>query len=207
MTRKKIEIQETETEETLEPYDSDSITQNIEGVLSAQDFAINLVGESAQQSAFAEYFIQNFIFYNKSLDEWSLDLQVELPKNASPQDLQKASILLANNLQVAAHFKAIATSIYNALVSGLKLQKDDLTNGLVRNFLRANVSRPAAKVLDSMVESHMKDGALSRESAKLAKDFWTQKYDALVEVRKCIEQINLSIITEQKYTIGETTED
>ena len=191
-----------DADETLAEYDPQKVAEAVEEVPTSVDFTDKLVETSEAQSAYAQYFIENFMFYGKSLDDWSVDLQVPIPKNPSQQDLQEMTVLLANNLQIAAHFKAVAGSIYNGLLSGTKLQRDDLINALVRHYLRANLDRPAVKVLESMAESYMKDGAVSRESAKLAKDFWTQKYEALVEVRKCIEQINLSIITEHKYAGG-----
>jgi hypothetical protein len=198
MTKKPAKTEE----ETLADYDPQNVAAAVEDVSSAKDFADSLIAQSETQSAYAQYFIENFMFYGKSLDDWSIDLQVEIPRQPRQHQLQDISVTLATNIQIVAHFKAVANSIYSGLLSGLKLQKDDLINALVRHYLRSNLDRPAVKVLDSMAESYMKDGAISRESAKLVKDFWTQKYDALIEVRKCLEQINLSIITEHKYSGG-----
>lgn len=190
---------EETTEETDYIFDPSEAAEAVE---TAEDFRDRILSISGTSSTHAQHFSENFIFYDKSLEEWSRQLQVAVPQSPTPQQLQGLYIELANNLQIAGHFKAVANSIYSALSSGMKIQRDDLINALVNHHLRANVTRPAAKVLESMADSYMKDSTISRESAKLAKDFWTQKYDALIEVRKCLEQLNMSIITEHKYAGG-----
>lgn len=176
--------------------------EGVTGVETAEDFSNRILGSSVTTSGYAEHFIENFSFYGKSLEDWAADLQVKVPEDAEPHELRRLWIRLANNVQIAGHFKAVSTSIYNAMASGMKIQKDDLINALVRHYINAGIRRPAAEVLKSMADSYMKDSTMSRESAKLSKDFWQQKYESLVEVRKCLEQLNMSIITEHKYAGG-----
>lgn len=188
-----------ETEEDKPRFDPDDAVQQVD---TAQDFSDRILGSSVTTSGYLEHFTEHFEFYGQTLEQWAAELQVIVPKQADPHELRSLWIQLANNIQVAGHFKAVSASIYNVLSSGMKIQRDDLINALVGHYVKSNVSRPGVKILESMADSYMKDSTVSRESAKLCKDFWTQKYDSLVEVRKCLEQLNMSIITEHKYAGG-----
>jgi len=184
------------------PFNPDEVAASAP---TAQDFVDRILGSSVTSSGYAEHFVDNFTFFGRSLEEWATELQVSIPEHANLHDIKGLWIQLANNIQIAGHFKATSVSIYNAMASGIKIQKDDIITSLVTHYVNANLTRPAAKVLEAMADSYMKDSTVSKESAKLCKDFWNQKYDSLVEVRKSLEQLLMTIITENKYA-GTTDE-
>ena len=144
-------------------------------------------------------FTTEFSFYGKSLDEWSNELAVPVPDKIDPDLMRQLYVKLANNIQVATHFYTVASTVSSSMTSGSRIKKADLVAAIVDQYEKGNATRPAATVIERMADSYMSDTQTMKIVAKIVKDFWRQKLDSLIEVRRCLEQIGISIHTEMKY--------
>jgi hypothetical protein len=154
---------------------------------------------AAAHSAATEAFVDNFMFYDKSLNEWSDQLAVPIAGNPTPLEIRKLYIKLANNIQVASHFYSVSNTINGTIVGGGQIKKSDLVTALVHDYERRNAKRPAREVLERMADSYMKSTVSTRVASKIVKEFWKQRLDSLIEVRKCLESISMSVAMEMKY--------
>jgi len=154
---------------------------------------------AAAHAAATQMFTQKFMFYGKPLSEWSDELAVPIAKGIQPEGMRDLYVKLANNIQVASHFHSVASTINSTLVGGGQIKHSDLVKAIVDSYLSKNATRPAASIIDEMAKSYMRDTTSTRVASKIVKDFWKQKLDALVEVRKCLEQVGISIHSEMKY--------
>lgn len=104
---------------------------------------------------------------------------------------------------MASHYKTVSSNLYTAITSSTNAQRNTIISNIVNETKNQNARRPAKDIIESMAEDFLKDIRNAELVAKIYKDFWTQKLDALIEIRKCIEQMNFSITTEMKYLEGQ----
>ena len=169
-----------------------------EGIVDA------ITEQSIVYNDLAPMFIESFRFYDRSLQEWSAAIKIVVPKNPKPQDIQDIFGQLTYAIGLTAHYKAISSSLHLAITNGSNLQKSELIEKLVNDYAAGSARRPAKDVLEHMAESMMKDVINGGLVSKIVKDFWSQKYESLIEIRKCVEQLSLSMVTEMKYLQGNT---
>jgi hypothetical protein len=150
-------------------------------------------------AAATESYVKKFVFYNKPLSQWSDELAVVVPSNPTPEQMRGLYVKLANNIQVASHFHSVASTINSTLVGGGQIKQSDLVKAIVDSYAKAKATRPAATIIEEMAKSYMRDTTSTRVAAKVVKDFWKNKVDTLTEVRKCMEQIGISLTAEMKY--------
>ena len=68
------------------------------------------------------------------------------------------------------------------------------------NYGKRGAKRPAAVVIERMAESYMSSTVSARVAAKIVKSFWKERWNTLLEVRKILEQIGMSLHVEMKWT-------
>lgn len=160
-----------------------------------------LLEAAATHAAATEAFANKFMFYGKPLQQWSDELAVEVDKDKdlTPENMRHLYVKLANNIQIASHFYSIASTINSTLVGGGQIKQADLVTAIVNQYAKTKARRPSGSVIEKMAESYMKSTTSTRVAAKLVKEFWRHRLDALTEVRKCLEQIGISMHTEMKY--------
>ena len=164
---------------------------------------IEVVKEGSEiYSEITSSFVQEFVFYEKTLYEWATDLMIEIP---NARDLDEVSyrdllITLANNIQLASNYHSVASSMTDAITGGNSIKKSDVVNAIVMNYGKRGARRPAGAVIERMAESYMSSTVSARVAAKIVKNFWKQRLDTLLEVRKILEQIGMSLHVEMKWT-------
>lgn len=183
--------------------DDDKIdSQETEHEVSANTI-IEVVKEGSEiYSEITSSFVQEFVFYEKTLYEWATDLMIQIP---NARDLDEVSyrdllITLANNIQLASNYHSVASSMTDAITGGNSIKKSDVVNAIVMNYGKRGARRPAAAVIERMAESYMSSTVSARVAAKIVKNFWKQRLDTLLEVRKILEQIGMSLHVEMKWT-------
>lgn len=149
-------------------------------------------------AAATQAFANNFEFYGKSLTEWSHELAVLVPEDPTPDELRRLFAKVARNIQLATDLYSRANSISSAIVGGGNLKKSDLVAALVERYRIQNAKRPAASVLERMADSYMNSTVSSRVAARIAKEFFRDRRDVLIETRKCLEQIGFTLHLELK---------
>ena len=164
---------------------------------------LDVVKEGAEiYSEITSSFIQEFVFYEKTLYEWASDLMLDIPK---PKDLDEESfrallVQLADNIQIASNYYSVAASITEAVTGGNSIKKSDVISAIVSTYARKGAKRPAASVIDRMAESYMSSTISARVASKIVKDFWKQRLETLEKLRKVLEQIGMSLHMEMKWT-------
>jgi hypothetical protein len=127
---------------------------------------------------------------------------IEIPpaKTLDPQKFREVMIQLAKNVQIANNYYSVSCTIEDAISGGNSIKKSDVTAAIVQRYASKGAKRPAATVIDQMAESYMSGTISARVSSKMVKNFWKQRLDMLLEVRKILEQVSMSIHVEMKWT-------
>jgi len=164
---------------------------------------LEVIQEGAQiYTEISSSFIQSFIFYEKTLYNWASELMIEIPdaRDLDPMKFREVLIKLARNTQVANNYYSVSCSIGDAIAGGNSIRKSDVVNAIVNNYAKKGAKRPAATVIEQMADSYMSSTLSARVASKLVKNFWKQRIDMLLEVRKIMEQVGISLHVEMKWT-------
>ena len=116
-------------------------------------------------------FIQDFVFYEKTLYEWANDLMIELPAARTLDELTFRELLvkLANNIQISSNYYSVASSMTEAIGGGNNIKKSDVVNALVLNFQKRGAKRPAAAVIERMADSYLSSTVSAKIAANIVK--------------------------------------
>jgi hypothetical protein len=178
---------------------SEEEIQDAPATSSVEDIMEEVVAGAATHSAATEIFMDNFVFYDKSLSAWLDEMALEIPKELTPEDLRSLYIELAYKIQKASNFYSIASSIHGGLIDGGEIKKSDLVNSIINKYSKEIKKRPAANIIERMADSYMNGTIHTKIAARIVKDFWKERRDTLIELRKCLEQIAIGFHTEMKY--------
>ncbi len=163
---------------------------------------IDVVKEGSEiYSEVTAAFVKDFVFYDKTLYEWATELMIHIPKARDLDEIGFRALLidLANNIQVASNYHSVASSMADAITGGNSIKKSDVVNAIVMNYGKRGAKRPAAVVIERMADSYMSSTVSARVAARIVKTFWKQRLDTLLEVRKILEQIGMSLHVEMKW--------
>lgn len=162
---------------------------------------MDVVAQGAEiYSEITSSFIQEFVFYEKTLYEWATDLTIDIPKNLSEEIFRSILMQLARNLQLASNYHSVAASITDAIAGGNAIKKSDVVHAIVSSFAKKGAKRPAATVIEQMADSYMSSTISAKVASRIVKNFWKQRIDTLLELRKILEQIGMSLHVEMKWT-------
>lgn len=167
--------------------------------ITPEDLFNKLLEDVAAHQTATEAFVANFSFYGRTLKEHADALWIEVPKKMTPEQYRDVFTQLAHNIQIASHFYVVASTISNALSGGNGAKKADLMKAIAETYDKRNKRRPGVDLIDKMADSYMSGTVSVTIAARIVKDFWKQKLESLIEVRKCVEQIGLSQNMEMKY--------
>ena len=168
--------------------------------IDINDLMQEIVDGAQAHSAATETFVDNFVFYDRSLSQWLDEMAMrQPPENPGPHDMQVLYVDLAMKIQRASNYYTIANAIYGSLSNGSNIKKSDLVSALVQKFAESNAKRPAATIIEKMADSYMNGTVHTRIAAKIVKDFWKERRDTLIEMRKCFEQASISIAIDLKH--------
>lgn len=169
---------------------------------TSEDIVAMLKEGAELYTTITESFVADFIFYDKTLYDWLLYLDIDVPK-AKDLDIVKFRALLldlVSKLQIASNYYSVASSMVDAIGGGNSMKKSDIINMLVANYAAKGAKRPAATVIESMADSYLTSTVSAEKAAKIVKNFWKQRLDTLLDLRKLFEQIGVSLSVEMKFT-------
>lgn len=164
---------------------------------------LEVIQEGAEvYSEITASFIKGFVFYEKTLYQWASELMIDIPNAKDLDSLKFREILLAlaTNTQIANNYYSVSASIGDAIAGGNSIKKSDVVTAIVQTYAKKGAKRPAATVIDQMAESYMSSTLSAKVASKLVKNFWKQRIDMLLEVRKIMEQVGMSLHVEMKWT-------
>lgn len=170
--------------------------------IEAEDLVDELKLGAETYSQITEAFIKEFVFYDKTLYQWANDLMIDVPsaKSLDIQNFRELLTQLATNIQISSNYYSLAASMVDAIGGGNSMKKSDLVNIIVGNYAAKGAKRPAASVIERMADSYLSNTVSAEKAAKIVKNFWKQRFDTLLELRKVFEQIGLSLSVEMKFT-------
>lgn len=176
-------------------------TQEIENV--APNTVIKDISASAEMyTEITENFIRQFVFYEKTLFEWANHLMIHVPKlnDLSVDTFRQILLDLIENTQIASNYYSLASSMVEAISGGSNMKRSDIVRSIVNNYAARNAKRPAAAVIERMADSYLSTTVPTSIAAKIVKNFWKQRLETLLELRKLVEQIGMSLHVEIKFT-------
>jgi hypothetical protein len=147
-------------------------------------------------------FVNDFVFYEKTLYEWTNSLIIKIPptKTLTLANFRSLLLELAKNLQTASNYYSVACSMAETINSGNSIKKADIVRLIVSNYATKGAKRPAASVIEKMADAYLSNTISAERAAKIVKTFWKQRLDTLLDLRKVFEQIGLSLSVEMKFT-------
>ena len=169
--------------------------QTVEGIIE------EVVNGGAAHTVVTESFQNAFMFYGKSLYEWMAEMSVSIPRDLTPADLRNLWVEIAVKHQRAANYYSIASAIHGGIVSGGETKKSELVSKLIESYATGRKTRPAAQIIERMADSYLTSTIHTRIAARIVKDFWKERRDTLVEIRKCLEQVSIAMHSEMKYQV------
>lgn len=169
----------------------------------APNTVIKDISASAEMyTEITENFVREFVFYERTLFEWANQLMVEVPsrKDLTVESFRQILLDLLENTQIASNYYSLAASMVEAINGGSSMKKSDIVRSIVNNYAARNAKRPAAAVIEKMADSYLSTTVPTGIAAKIVKNFWKQRLDTLLELRKIVEQIGMSLHVEIKFT-------
>lgn len=151
------------------------------------------------QNEASDLFMNGFEFQGKTLIEWLEDTSVHIPEEITPEIFRATCTKVANKLQKASYYYTISNSVYNALESGSNTKKADIIVALMSKMDSSKGRRPAAETIKEAANSFIKDTLNSKSVARVLRDFWKERKDVLLEIRKILDMMAISMHVEIKY--------
>tara|TARA_S200000501_G_scaffold364393_1_gene396535 strand:+ start:66 stop:611 length:546 start_codon:yes stop_codon:yes gene_type:complete len=170
--------------------------------VTSEDIIDSLKQGSEIYTNITEAFAKEFMFYDKTLYQWAGELMIEIPapKAVDLVSFRTTLLELATKLQIASNYYSVACSMVDTIGGGNNMKKSDIMSLLVSNYAAKGAKRPAASVLERMADSYLTNTVSAEKAAKIVKNFWKQRVDTLLDLRKVFEQIGLSLSVEIKFT-------
>ncbi len=162
-----------------------------------------LVNALEAHTAVHEKLMDGFVFHEKSLAEWSEHFDLDIPDPMTPEQFRTACAKLARRIQKASYFYTECNSTLAAITSGGDNTKAKLITETVDAYAAKDAKRPAAAVLDQLATARMNNIINHALGARILRDYWRDRRDALIEIRKSLEAIGMSHNTELKYLHNE----
>lgn len=172
-------------------------------VTSTPEEILDSLKEGAElYTAVTDSFVTDFVFYEKTLYEWTDFLSISIPKSKDLDinSFRELLVCLAKNIQITSNYYSIASTMVDAIGGGNSMKRSDVINALVANYANRGAKRPAASVIEKMADSYLSSTVSAEKAAKIVKSFWKQRLDTLLDLRKVFEQIGMSISVEMKFT-------
>lgn len=179
------------------------MTDDIKDAVESPEQILDALKQGAElYTSITDSFVTNFVFYDKTLYEWTEFLSIKMPnlKGLNLEAFRELLIILGRNVQIASNYYSVASTMVDAIGGGNSMKKSDIINMLVSNYAARGAKRPAASVIEKMADSYLSSTVSAEKAAKIVKAFWKQRLDTLLDLRKIFEQIGMSISVEMKFT-------
>lgn len=145
--------------------------------------------------------MEKIIFHEKSLKDWSdvLDVDLSHKEDITSMDIKQKFAEIGTKLQVISYYLSLCSSFNIIIATKIESGKSNLVTELVKDYEDRNAKRPAATVLSHLAEAKYEDSNTQILISRVLKEFWKERRDTLIEIRKCLEHIALAQNMELKY--------
>ena len=176
---------------------NDDKTKEDKPKVESEELILEILANAELHTEVTRQFTSTFNFYNKTLSEWAVQLAVAIPKNPTPDSLKVVYMELMVKLQQCSALYNRANTILTALSRGSASKKKEMVAGIIQMYEDKKARRPAGTIIDDMAETYINTN-LSIINAKIARDFFKENKDNLIEIRKTLEQLGFLMHLEMK---------
>lgn len=141
----------------------------------------------------------NYQFDGFTLSEWDDKLFCPIPKSPSSDDMRAIFGKIGEAVQLTTGYYSICNSVYDFLVFIQKNSFDKKITQIVDDYKNKNAKRPARQIIESLALESLEDVNLQVQIFKVLRNYWKDKKEAMVELRKNAEQIQMATALELKY--------
>jgi hypothetical protein len=145
-----------------------------------------------------EGFTDGFRFKGKTLSEWDEELYVSIPKTIQPDSFRQTYFDLIKKIQLASHYYNATSSVCKSISADNEAKKADLIVEIINEYKKKDARKPAASLMDQMAAKQMPEDLKMELAAQIVKEYWKTQRETLSEVRRCMEQIGISMHSEMK---------
>lgn len=156
-----------------------------------------MLAESHYDSA-AESLLNDLEFHGHSLSDWSVKLTLQIGNPEDFSDLKELQIELAKKIQMATYYYSISSTVFNVLDSSTHAEKGAVTQAILDEFRERGEHRPTQASMDAIVRGRLQSINNQKLSASIVKNFFKQRLDTLIEIRKILESLSISMSMERK---------
>lgn len=141
------------------------------------------------------------VFYDRTLVEWIEYFSLAPPEkdNVNNETLRNCFLDLTKLIQEASFYYSICSNFNQIITSTTQNIKSMQVNKIVDSYAQAKAKRPSALVINRIADHRLSDISTQILASKILKEFWKERKETLIEVRKCLEQIALNHNVELKY--------
>jgi len=164
---------------------------------NVKEIAVSVIENHTLYETLGDFSLENIIFNDKSLKEWSEHFTINIPRNCNPDDMKSIYSKLLSLLQLCNYLYSKSNSILTLINEGSVIKKSELISSFVKEYEDKKARRPAGTVLEDLAESKL-DLAYLKIHAKIVKEFFRDQRDTLIEMRKTLEQMGFSFHLESK---------
>lgn len=188
----------TVREKTMEDNEEEEL--NIDPV-SPEELLESIKSGAEVYSHITTGFAKEFLFYDKTLYEWSLYFMIDLPssKDLTPDIYRDLYLEIGTKTQIASNYASVAQSMQKSVSSGNKMKRADIIRAIVDGYASRGAKRPSGAILEQMADSYLKSTVTTRVAAEIVADFWKQRLEILRDLRKILEQVGMSLHVEMKH--------
>lgn len=143
--------------------------------------------------------MEEFMFFDRTLLEWADFLMVNIPPEIDESGFRRCLTDLSNKWQIVNNYYSISSALAKAFSGGSEMKKSDVVAAIVARYMKEQKKRPASTTIERMADSYMHNTISTSITSAIVKDFWKQRVDQLLETRKILEQLGMSLHVEAKY--------
>lgn len=143
--------------------------------------------------------MEEFVFFDRTLLEWADYLMITIPPELNEAGFRSVMIELSNKWQIVNNYYSISSALAKAFAGGSDMKKSDVVAAIVARYMKEQKKRPASTTIERMADSYMHNTISTSITSAVVKDFWKQRLDQLLETRKILEQLGMSLHVEAKY--------
>lgn len=138
-------------------------------------------------------------FLGKSLVDWTDHFLIEIPKEVNPEIIRALFTEISKNLQQISYLLSICSTFNTALSVRRDDEKANIVKAIVSDYSVRGAKRPAASVIEQVAVTKLGDVEAQLLVSRVLREFWKERRDTLLEVRRCLEQVAISYNIEIKY--------
>lgn len=140
-----------------------------------------------------------YIFDGRSLEEWDQYFYFRIPNDPTVEDIRKLFAHVGTSIQITSNYYSRCSSVLLLLTSIKAKALTKSVKEIVDGYEKKNAKRPAEKIVSALALENIDDLSINQQLFEILVKYWKEKKETLVETRKVLEQIHISMNVEMKH--------